>query len=61
MTLVALTKTRAVFNPNGERKAPLPSELTGWVRIDIVHQDDVDGLKIHVAIQHPCKFIHRFP
>lgn len=39
------TKTRAVCNPIGVRKAPRPNGRAGWVRIDSVHQGDLDGVK----------------
>ena len=39
------TKTRAVCNPIGMRKAPRPNGRAGWVRIDSVHQGDLDGVK----------------
>ena len=39
------TKTRAVCNPIGIRKAPRPKGRAGWVRIDSVHQGDLDGVK----------------
>lgn len=39
------TKTRAVCNPIGVRKAPRPNGRAGWVRIDSVHQGDLDGIK----------------
>ena len=39
------TKTRAVCNPIGVRKAPKPQGRAGWVRIDSVHQGDLDGIK----------------
>ena len=39
------TKTRPVCNPIGVRKAPRPNGRAGWVRIDSVHQGDVDGTK----------------
>lgn len=39
------TKTRAVCNPIGVRKAPTPNGRAGWVRIDSVHQGDLDGIK----------------
>lgn len=42
---VHLTKTRAVCNPIGVRKAPRPNGRAGWVRIDSVHQGDLDGIK----------------
>ena len=38
-------KTRAVCNPIGVRKAPRPNGRAGWVRIDSVHQGDLDGIK----------------
>jgi len=39
------TKTRAVCNPIGVRKTPRPNVRAGWVRIDSVHQGDLDGIK----------------
>ena len=39
------TKTRTVCNPIGVRKAPRPHGRAGWVRIDSVHQGDLDGVK----------------
>ena len=39
------TKTRTVCNPIGVRKAPRPNGRAGWVRIDSVHQGDLDGIK----------------
>ena len=49
---VTLTKTRAVCNPIGIRKAPRPNGRAGWVRIDSVHQGDLDGIK---GVYHiPC-------
>ena len=42
---VTLTKTRPVCNPIGVRKAPRPNGRAGWVRIDSVHQGDLDGIK----------------
>ena len=39
------TKTRGVCNPIGVRKAPRPNGRAGWVRIDSVHQGDLDGIK----------------
>lgn len=42
---VRFTKTRAVCNPIGVRKAPRPNGRAGWVRIDTVHQNDLDGVK----------------
>ena len=41
----SFTKTRPVCNPIGVRKAPRPSGRAGYVRIDSVHQGDLDGLK----------------
>ena len=40
-----LTKSCAVCNPIGVRKAPRPNGHAGWVRIDTLHQGDLDGLK----------------
>ncbi len=42
---VSFTKTRPVCNPIGVRKAPRPHGRAGWVRIDSVHQGDLDGVK----------------
>jgi hypothetical protein len=42
---LSFTKTRAVCNPIGIRKAPRPNGRAGWVRIDSVHQGDLDGVK----------------
>jgi hypothetical protein len=42
---VSFAKTRPVCNPIGVRKAPRPSGRAGFVRIDTVHQGDLDGLK----------------
>jgi len=41
----SFTKTRPVCNPIGVRKAPRPNGRAGWVRIDTVHQGDLDGVK----------------
>ena len=41
----SFTKTRPVCNPIGVRKAPRPSGRAGYVRIDSVHQGDLDGVK----------------
>lgn len=41
----SFTKTRAVCNPIGVRKQPKPNGRAGWVRIDSVHQGDLDGIK----------------
>ena len=42
---VSFTKTRPVCNLIGVRKAPRPNGRAGWVRIDSVHQGDLDGIK----------------
>ena len=42
---VSFNKTRAVCNPIGVRKAPRPGGRAGFVRIDTVHQGDLDGVK----------------
>jgi transposase InsO family protein len=42
---VSFVKTRAVCNPIGVRKAPSPNGRAGFVRIDTVHQGDLDGIK----------------
>lgn len=42
---VSVTKTRPVCNPIGVRKPPRPHGHAGWVRIDSVHQGDLDGIK----------------
>jgi len=42
---VSFTKTRPVCNPIGVRKAPRPNGRAGYVRIDSVHQGDLDGVK----------------
>lgn len=39
------TKTRATCNPIGTRRAPQPDGRAGFVRIDTVHQGDLDGVK----------------
>ena len=41
----SFTKTRAVCNAIGVRKAPRPEGRAGFVRIDTVHQGDQDGVK----------------
>ncbi len=41
----SFVKTRAVCNPIGLRKAPSPNGRAGYVRIDTVHQGDLDGVK----------------
>jgi transposase InsO family protein len=42
---VCFTKTRPVCNPIGVRRAPRPEGRAGYVRIDSVHQGDLDGMK----------------
>jgi len=42
---VTFTKTRPVCNSIGIRKAPRPNGRAGWIRIDTVHQGDLDGRK----------------
>ena len=42
---VRYTKTRPVCNSIGIRQPPRPNGRAGWVRIDSVHQGDLDGLK----------------
>ena len=42
---VSFVKTRPVCNPIGIRKAPRPSGRAGFIRIDTVHQGDLDGVK----------------
>ena len=42
---VSFTKTRPVCNPIGVRKAPRSNGRAGWVRVDSVHQGDLDGVK----------------
>ena len=42
---VSFVKTRPVCNPIGLRKAPSPNGRAGYVRIDTVHQGDLDGVK----------------
>ena len=39
------TKTRATGIPIGERRAPAPDGRPGFIRIDSVHQGDLDGIK----------------
>ncbi len=39
------TKTRAVQVTIGERRKPQPDGLPGYLRVDTVHQGDLDGLK----------------
>ena len=42
---VSFTKTRPVVNPIGVRRAPRPDGRPGFIRIDSVHQGDLDGTK----------------
>ena len=42
---VSFVSTRAVCNSIGQRKAPSPNGRAGFVRIDTVHQGDLDGVK----------------
>ena len=42
---VLRTKTRPSTNPIGTRKAPAPDGRAGFIRIDSVHQGDLDGVK----------------
>jgi hypothetical protein len=42
---VSFVKTRPVCNAIGVRKAPRPEGRAGYVRIDTVHQGDLDGVK----------------
>ena len=39
------TKTNPVCNPIGVRRAPRPQGRVGFLRIDTVHQGDLDGIK----------------
>ena len=41
----SFTKTRPVCNTIGTRKAPNPQGRAGFVRVDTVHQGDLDGIK----------------
>ena len=41
----SFVSTRAVCNSIGLRKAPSPNGRAGYVRIDTVHQGDLDGVK----------------
>ena len=42
---MSFVNTRAVCNSIGLRKAPSPNGHAGYVRIDTVHQGDLDGVK----------------
>ena len=39
------TKTRPTIVPIGERRAPTPNNRPGYLRVDSVHQGDLDGIK----------------
>jgi transposase InsO family protein len=39
------TKTRPTTTPIGERRAPVPNNRPGYLRVDSVHQGDQDGIK----------------
>jgi len=41
----AFDKTRPVKNTIGERRKPAPHGLPGYLRVDSVHQGDLDGIK----------------
>ncbi len=54
---VSLTKTHPVCNPIGVRRAPRPNGRAGFVRIDTVHQGDLDGIK---GVYHiTCALLNR--
>jgi hypothetical protein len=40
---VSFTKSRPVINPIGIRRAPRSDGRPGFIRIDSVHQEDLDG------------------
>ena len=40
-----LTKTNSKFSVIGERKKPYPNNQPGYLRVDTVHQGDLDGCK----------------
>ena len=42
---VAHSRTRPSVNPIGTRRAPVPEGRAGFIRIDSVHQGDLDGVK----------------
>lgn len=42
---VVFTKTRPACNSIGTRKAPRPDGKAGFIRVDTVHQGDLDGIK----------------
>jgi hypothetical protein len=39
------TRTRQTAAPIGERRAPTPNNRPGYLRVDSVHQGDLDGIK----------------
>jgi len=39
-------KTHTVQRPIGDRRAPQPNKLPGFIRVDRVHQGDLDGITI---------------
>jgi hypothetical protein len=41
----AFDKTRPVANAIGERRRPIPDGRPGYLRVDSVHQGDLDGIK----------------
>ena len=41
----SFTKTQSSCNPIGVRRAPRPNGRAGYVRVDTVHQGDLDGVK----------------
>lgn len=41
----SINKTRAVKNAIGERRQPQPNGQPGYIRVDTVHQGDLDGVK----------------
>ena len=57
---LSFTKTRPVCNPIGVRKAPRPNGRAGYVRVDSVHQGDLDGLKglYHISLGSRCQIRH---
>jgi hypothetical protein len=42
---VVFNKTHPVRNAIGVRKVPRPEGRAGFIRIDTVHQGDLDGIK----------------
>ncbi len=43
------TRTRAVQVAIGERRKPQPEGRPGYLRVDMVHQGDLDGIKVCVS------------